>query len=201
MARIIRVKINWSGFTGAPGYTNLHFEPAVEADPVTQGTVDDAVTKVDTFLNAFQPLFPPPVVTGVANTIEELDEQSGNIEKFWTGTPAAANAGTSATGIYAGGSGVCVNWLTGDVWNGRRVRGRTFMVPIGGDALTNDGTIDNTRLTAFRAAADGLRAEAGLSHLVVYRRPDPNLIIDGGAYRVTASNITDKLAQLRSRRD
>ena len=200
MGRIIRLKINWTGFIGSPGYTNLHFEPTAGGD-IDQAVVNNAVSITETWLAAFRPSMPTNCVTGVDSTVAELDENHGNIEAFWNAVPSSPAAGASA-GQYAAGSGVCVNWGTDGVWNGRRVRGRTFIVPIGLLGLQDDGTLDGPRLTTWRAATATFAGSAGAARLVVWRRPsDIPLFINGGAYDVNSTSISDKVAQLRSRRD
>lgn len=200
MARIIRVKINWTGFVGSPGYTNLHFESPTGA-PVDQLMVEDAIDITETWLAAFRPDLPTNCLTGVDSTVEELDENHGNIEAFWTGSPVAPAAG-AASGQYAAGTGVCVNWGTDGVWNGRRVRGRTFIVPLGILGYNSDGTLAPPRLTAWRAATATFIAASDEARLVVWRRPsDSPLFINGGAYDVNSYSIGSKVAQLRSRRD
>lgn len=200
MGRIIRVKINWTGFVGSPGYTNLHFEPTNEADPWSQPMVDAAVAKVQAWLVAQRPYLPAVVTTGIDPQIAELDEQSGRIEAFWTVVPAASAPGTF-NGNYSAASGYCISWSTGGVWNGRRIRGRTFVVPLGSNALATDGTIDTGALVDFRARAVTLTSPDNNTRLVVWRRPTNEVIPDGGAYAVTGSTVRDKVAMLTSRRD
>jgi hypothetical protein len=171
MARIIRVKINWTGGPGGAGYTNLHFEPTAGGD-ITQAVVDNAVTKTNTWIAAFRNGMPNTVTTGVDSNVIELDENYGTIHAFWTATPPAAAAGASVT-AYAAGSGACVNWSTDGVSDGRRVRGRTF--------IDNSGV---ARLVVWKRPT------------IVLGEPLP----DGGAYDVTSYSINDKVAQLRSRR-
>jgi hypothetical protein len=200
MARIIRVKVNWTGFVGSPGYTNFHFEPTAGGD-IDQTVVDDAATKVGTFLQAWRAYQPSGVQTAVDAAVAEIDENHGNIEAFWSVTTPNSGTGTNP-GAYAAGSGACVSWYTSDARDGRRVRGRTFMVPIGPGGLDSNGTLDNTALTAFRNAAATLMNDATAARLVVWCRPtDQPLLIGGGAYNITAYAINDKVAQLRSRRD
>ena len=200
MARILRVKINWTGFTGGPGYTNLHFEPTT-GETIDQALVDSAVNKTAFFLSAWRVYQPLNLATQVDTAVAEIDEQSGAIENYWVGPSVAAGNGSSS-GVYAAGSGSCINLYTADVRNGRRVRGRIFMVPLGNAALEADGTINAGALTAMRASAAALIDDLDPARLVVWVRPFGFPIeINGGAYAVTSYSITDKVAQLRSRRD
>lgn len=199
MAPIIRVKINWTGFIGAPGYTNLFFETTA-ADPWDQTYVEAAVDKVDAFLGAFPTYLPTGLAVAIDPTVAELDEVTGTLTAAWTVTPPATRTGSSAT-AYGAGSGLCVTWVTGEVQNGRLVRGRTFIVPLAGAGYDNDGSIYGTLLTAARAAATTLTSDSDGARLVVWKRPNPIIPITGGAYNVIGSNVSDKAAQLRSRRD
>ena len=199
MAPIVRVKVNWTGFIGSPGYTNLYFETTA-SDPWDQVYVDVAVAKVDTFLDTFAAYLPQGLSAAIDSTVAQLDEVTGTMTAVWTVTPPAATAGSSAT-AYGAGSGLCVTWITNEVQNGRIVRGRTFIVPLAGAGYDNDGSIYGTLLTNARAAATTLTSDSDGARLVVWKRPNPIIPIDGGAYNVIGSNISDKAAQLRSRRD
>lgn len=200
MARIIKVRINWTGLQGGNGYTNLHFEPVPESDVITQAAVDAAVAKVETFRTAIRPYLPPAVQLGVDAQVTELDEQTGNIEGFWTAAVSAPAAGTSVAGSHSAVSGLCISWGTQGVRKNRRVKGRTFIVPLGASGLDVNGTIDNTALTAFRNAANALHVDSNGVRLVIYARTPGALIPDGGAYDVISATIQDKAAVLTSRR-
>lgn len=199
MAELLRVTVNWTGFVGGPGYTNLHFADETGI-PLTQGTVDGAVTKLDAFLDSWVAVIPTVVNFTIRPDVEIIENTSGAILRYMTATPDGTRVGTSS-GTYVAGTGACVNWYTEGVRNGRRVRGRTFMVPLGFQAQTLDGTIDDTRLATMRAAAAALRSPSGEGDLCVWSRPTTPGGTDGAHYKVTASTVNDKMAQLRSRRD
>lgn len=200
MGRIIKLRVNWTGLQGGNGYSNFHFEPVPEDDPITQATVDAAVAKVQPFLTSIKPYLPSYCTTGIDASVLELDEQTGNIEAFWNATPAAPAAGTSVSGSHSAVSGLCINWGTGGVRKNRRVRGRTFIVPLGASGLDTNGTIDNTALGVIRTAANALHVDSNGVRLVIYARTPGALIPDGGAYDVISSTINDKPAILTSRR-
>jgi hypothetical protein len=202
MASIIRVTINLTGFTGGPGYTNLHFKPVAGGD-IAQAHVNDARDITQTWLTSWRYVFPASVFSMLSPTVTELEEDTGHIKAFWT-TTVAAGSGGFGTGNYAGGSGACVNWYTDGVVNGRRVRGRTFMVPAAGSALAADGTLDNTLLATWRTANNTLAGAANLVQLVVWKRPTKLAgvpLANGQAFDVNATTLNDKAAQLKSRRD
>lgn len=200
MPEMIRVKINWTGFVGGPGYTNLHFEPTVDG-PITQEVVDAAVAKVDTFLVELRYSTPVAVTTRVDPIVQEVNELNGDLEDFYTATTAAAAPGMSTAG-YSSASGACINWYTNEVKNGRRVRGRTFLVPLGSDQYDTTGTLTTSFLTGMNAAAALLSDDTDAARLVVWHRnPVGQIIPEGGAYAVSAWTLADKVAMLTSRRD
>lgn len=200
MPDMARLTINWTGFSGGPGFTNFTFAPAA-GSTIDQAVVDHAITKLDTWLDAWQPSLPTVVTTGIDPTVEVFDDATGDLQAFLTGTPGAPNAGTSSAGSWAAGVGACVNWYTEGIRNARRVRGRSFMVPLGTSGLDPDGTLSNTRLTTWRTATTALLANDGASKIAVWSRPSGPEATDGISYDVTSFTINDKVAMLRSRRD
>lgn len=199
MADLARVTINWTGFVGAPGFTNLYFSPAAGGD-VTQAVVDAAVAKADAWLSQYKSSFPTAVTTGIDPSVEVIESSNGELQAFMTGTPAAASAGGDA-GTFSSATGVVTSWYTPGIRNGRRIRGRSFMVPMGPTAYQSDGTIATTKLTGWRTAANTLIANVDAARLAVWSRPSAPAATDGIAYDVISANMNDKVAVLTSRRD
>lgn len=206
---VLRYKVEWTGFIGAPGYTNLFFNNT--GDFFIQADRDEPVAKIQTWLAAWRSRLPSSVTIGLNSTVETVRASDGALTDFNTVTVAAPAPGTG-TGVYSGASGACVNWYTDGIRNARRVRGRTFMVPVAGNFLSGDGTLDNTNLTAVRTAnADLITPTAGGTQLYVWARPTPikdangvptgEYNADGTSFPVSMSTISDKVAVLRSRRD
>jgi hypothetical protein len=111
--------------------------------------------------------------------------------------PTVVNGGGS--GAYSAPSGAVLHWLTGTVRNGRRLRGRTFIVPLANSNYEANGTLAAGTITAIQNAGLALMDEA-TTRLVVYGRPAPNAA-DGVAALVTGARVPDMAAVLRSRRD
>lgn len=204
-----RLKVNWTGFGGAPGYTNFYFRDFSEGD-VTQAMVDGFRSRVDTLFATIQTRLPSTVTTVTDPVVDIIDVPTGNLTRFMNTTPAAARVG-QATGNYSAASGGVINWYTGGVHLNRRVRGRTFLVPFGGSALGPNGTLDDTLRTSLLGAITTFLAtdptKPGV--LGIYARPRKERVVDGvtkpaseGAwYSVTSFTHPDKVAVLRSRRD
>ncbi|HEV2818865.1 MAG TPA: hypothetical protein VGW40_16780 [Allosphingosinicella sp.] len=199
MVQLARIKVNWTGFIGAPGYSNLYWRDPGSGD-MSQSVVNSAVTAVDTWLNAFQSSIPTAVNYVIDPAVDVIDDTTGNLVNLFTASPAAARLGTGA-GAYSAASGAVVNWKTTGIRNGRKIRGRTFMVPYAGTALDVTGSLDNTKLTAVRTATQNMISAFGTSALVVWCRPTGPDESDGVAATVTGFTIPDMAAILRSRRD
>jgi hypothetical protein len=161
---------------------------------------DGFTSRVDTWLDAWVSTLPSTVSILVDPTVDVVNEATGDLEDFMTVAPDTARIGSGA-GTYAGPAGICVNWGTNGIRNGRRIRGRTFMVPITSAAMQSDGTIATASLTALRAATTNFLAIGPTGVHGVWSRPtvaEPS----GGQWSSTQSfTINDKIAVLRSRRD
>jgi hypothetical protein len=199
MVEMARVTVNWTGFNGAPGYTNLYFRD-FETNGIDQAIADGAAAKVDTWLGAWDDFLPPSVAVQVDPTVEVIEATNGALLRFIT-VPAKPLRQGAGTGSYSAASGAVVNWYTDGVRNGRRIRGRSFMVPLAGNALATDGTLSDTALTTWRTATTTLISATGAGDMGVWARPSAPAATDGSWTAASAFTIPDKAAVLRSRRD
>jgi hypothetical protein len=199
MADLARVTINWTGFVGAPGFTNLYFRNATPGI-IDQAVVDAAVLRVDNWIGGFQSRLPTTVTCQTDSTVEVIDDTTGELQEFVNATVAAARVGTG-TGNYSAAAGAVCNWYTNTVRNGRRIRGRSFLVPLAGSALGPDGSLDNTNLTGLRTNTATFVTQTGAARLVVWGRPTAPGASDGVSAEVVSFTIPDKTAVLTSRRD
>lgn len=196
MPSLYRVRANWTGFPGGPGVSVFHggtFNDLPDGGGIQE--LADAVRNLLITSNNFR----PNVVTiNIDPEGEVIDEATGQLVSTLPVTPGTAIVGLQSTG-FAGPTGAVINWQTGTVRNGRRMRGRTFLVPLASAAFQSDGTlVDSTRTTLQNGAA--AYVATGTIRPVVYGRPT----IAGGdgiAATITASNVPDLAAVLRSRRD
>jgi hypothetical protein len=192
---IQRLQCTWTGFTGAPGYSNFY----------ATGTAG-AQLLFAPFWQAIAPYLPPVVSINVPNTGDTIDEATGKKIGTWANGVATATPGT-ATALYAPASGARINWGTGAFVNGRRVAGRTYLVPCSNSVYGADGLLGQTMVNAVNAAATSLFQNSG-GALVIWTRPvydhtgaDPVLKTPGSVHPIISSTTPRKPTVLRSRRD
>lgn len=200
MAGMARVTVNWTGFVGAPGYTNLYFRDFDGGGAITQEIANGAVAKTDVWLDTWVASLPSSVSILVDPTVEVIEETTGALTGFFTTSPDTARTGAS-TGAYSAVAGACVNWYTDNVRNGRRMRGRSFIVPLGSAGLATNGTLDDAKLVTWRTATATFIDGVGVGDLGVWGRPSAPGATDGVWSVVKSFSIPDKTAYLSSRRD
>lgn len=191
---ITRVRAQWSGFNGAPGYSQFHFQSST-GEPDAAG--DRAL--VHQFFAAVDNWLASPVRISVDSTVEILDSATGQLIDYADDDTELPQLTGGSSGAYSAASGAVVNWLTNTVVGGRRLRGRTFLVPASPAAYQSDGTLDPTALTALNNGASILSGAGFSSGFGILSRPAGGGQISFG--EVTGHRIPDMAAVLRSRRD
>lgn len=191
---ITRITAVWSGFRGAPGYSNFHFA----GDGTDSLGLDSAAEAVHSFFEAFRIRLPTSVSIQIQPTAEVIDEASGQILGSYDITELdPVTGGTSS--MYSAATGAVVNWNTQAYRNGRRIRGRTFLVPLTSNSFDSQGDLATETLTSLRNGAEFLASGASVLPFVVWARPINGS--GGTAEPVRSFNIPDLGAVLRSRRD
>lgn len=191
---IYRVTVRWDGFLGAPGYSNFHFTESVS----TPGPADGR-SRVVAFFNGFNTLLPADVEFTTSHEVAVIDEETGMVTGFETVAEPGEPGNGGDSGGYSAASGAVVTWHTSGVRNGRRVRGRTFLVPLGGNAYQPDGTLTTSAISQINDAATELVGEGFDSGFCIFSRPSSEG--GGGVFPVTGFRVPDMAAVLRSRRD
>ena len=204
MANILRVKYKWTGFSGAPGYTVLHFRtfdgPDGGSSELDGAAAARAVQQTWSFFDSIKSLLPSTVRLNVEPDVDRLEDSTGELNDSF-GVGIAEIAGTAAAGGYSAASGAVVNWRTNGIRNGRKIRGRSFLVPLAGIAQDTDGDLKSTARATLQTASDLLAFNANSPDLGVYARPTAKGASDGAWYRITGNSVPPMLAVLRSRRD
>lgn len=202
MATVGRVEAIWQNFIGAPGYSRFTFEsPATTADATT------ITGKVRAFFNALITSLPAGVTIQVQQAVPIFDAQTGILfsEISASAQPALVTGTGIVTNGFVGGAGAFIGWRTSSIWQGRRVQGRTFMVPLVNQAESN-GTLTSAAIASLQAAANGLIAPSTPAFGVwakkyVVNADQSRTQVDGSFFLATAAVIPDKSGILKSRRD
>lgn len=194
MAILQRVRSVWTGFQGAPGYTDMYFGTT---DPPSE-SAQDHVDQVWDFWTALVAFIPTVVNITVQPQVAEVDELTGDlVGEIIIGTaPAAVDC--TASGAYSAPAGCTVQWRTSTYLSGRRLRGRSYIVPLSTQAYDADGTLYPSTRASIEAAGTALITDAG--DMVVWHRPSEGGS-DGTSALVTSAVVADRVAVLRSRRD
>lgn len=197
------VRTEWSGTSGGPGVTQLAVTGAAGGIWNPTGT-QGAVNAVRTFWDAVKGYLPDELKLTVSPVIDDYDTNSGDLVGSYVAATAPLVVVGTSVGVYAGGAGFKLTWNTGQIREGRRVRGSTFIVPAASAVYTNTGTITTAVTTAVNTAAANLitALAANETSLAVWSRPRILPTPRGGlAYSVATGATSAKTAILRGRRD
>lgn len=190
MPVIIKQTMVWTGFIGAPGYSSFYHRVG-GSEPAAEQAGHNAVAN---FASLLQGLIPGDVILTVDPLWQALLDTTGEVVAEGTvATPAEPVAGTVAGG-WAGNTGYAIEWVTGTFIGGRRLRGRTYVVP-GAGGFDVDGTLTPGTLTALATAA--LAIVAAEQDFVVWHRPAGT--VAGSSVDIASANVRDHAYILRSR--
>lgn len=190
MASIVRVTTRWSGFPGSPGYTNLY----AEVDTTAGERAQDLSDSWRAFLATVNGFLPSDAHLLILPTYAVINDATGLITAEGTISSAAAVVDGNNGGAYAGNVGYCLEWGTADFIDGRRLKGRTFMVPAVG-CFDTDGTIESSAVQNLAGAATSFIAGAMIN--VVWHRPVNGA--GGSSSEINSVVVRDRAAILRSR--
>lgn len=200
MATIARVKARWTIPGAGTAFSVFHFGNTALEDP-SQADADAAAAKVTTFFSSVKAYLPNVVSVQVQSEVELIVPTSGSMTGILSAPAQGTQTGTAgATAGWAAAAGAVVTWNTAGIRNNRRVRGRTFLVPLSNEAWDVDGTLKIVPLNGINSAATALRDTAGGIDLGVYGRPTAVGATDGEFFAVSGHRLPDMSAILTSRR-
>lgn len=192
-----RIRVELTGFLGAPGVATFY---ALDAAAL--------LTPLHDFWEDMAPGLVAQMDIQVVAEGDIITDTTGALTGAWVGTGQASVSGADG-GVYPAPAGACVTWATDAVLDGARLKGRTYVVPLGGGSYQDDGSINTINLNRLRAAAD-LLVTAGAENFRVWHRPRKAREADGsrpaveardgGSAQITSATVADKVAILRSRR-
>ena len=198
MTNLLRQRTILSGFQGGPGVATMYF-----LDVAT------AIESVSRFWSSLTAILPNTVHITPERSGDTIEDTTGALTGSWLGGVVSTSVGQNP-GAYSAPSGAVVTWRTSTVLDRKRVRGRTFVVPLAAGAYQDDGTLGAGAIGTIQAAATQLILEQSNS-FVVWHRPFAGRAAVGtiparpahlgGHGLITASSVPDRAAVLRSRRD
>lgn len=190
---VIQYRAPWSVPNAGPSVSTFHFVGN------TAGQPDGIAAAVRGFFDAIKSTLPNDVIVNFASEMTIHNDATGQLVGTIPVTPPLAVQGTG-TGSWAGGAGYRVDWLTQAIRNGRRVRGRTFIVPASNTVFSTEGRVLGATATTANTAGNGLLATASLAgnDLAVWSRPGP--AGPGQVFAVTDPATSTLAATLRGRK-
>ena len=194
MASIQKVQAVWTGFQGAPGTTTMYATAAA-----------DLLAPLRAFFAALVTFFPTGLTITLPGIGDIIDDTNGELTGTWGPVTSPAIVVGSSSASYAAPAGVSVQWHTTGIVGGRRVKGRTYLVPWASGQT--DGTPSAASLTALSTAL-GTYLTASAGNMKVWQRPreasdgpPPVTARVGSSWPVDGSQVGDFMSVLRSRRD
>jgi hypothetical protein len=193
-----KVIAQWSGFPGAPGFSNFYFGSTVSGSGLN---AENAMLRVKAFFDGITLCLPVDVHIQVHGNPQIIDPATGDVTgSIATGDEPAETVGAGGE-FFSAISGACVIWRTGVALGSTLLKGKTFVVPMSSAAYGTSGGILPTRLAELRTAALTLAQPDEFppeESLVVWHRPGGE--VAGQAINTTGATVSDRAAYLKSRR-
>lgn len=209
MVSIMRVRAPSKGWLGGPGLNTFYFrmqDPELEP---TDGACQLAHDRVRAAFQAGHDLYPIAWKMTVDPTVDTIDPANGELTGSFSASPSAEVVGTGGAGFNAIASGLLLRLNTAGIVEGRRVKGRAFLSPIGpreeSDGSPNEGGRGVALSIGTALMDEGITGPP----LAVWSRPveadaehvPPIEGRDGSVHLVTSVTVPDIFVVLRSRRD
>jgi hypothetical protein len=189
MPNIFQVRSVLNGFTGGPGYCQHYFD----ASGSTLGP-QAAADAVKAFWTGVNVQMPSSVTIVVQSDVSTLNDSTGDLVSVSAVTGGTVGPG-GASAPYAAGVGASIAWICNEVHGSRRLKGRTFVVPLAAAGYQSDGTLVDSVRTALSTHAANLIAQQDFG---VWGRPKDGA--NGLFGNAQAFRIADKVSWLTSRR-
>ena len=160
------------GGMGHVGVSRFCFTPTVGTD-LSAAQITSAHYAMSDFYMAIQDLIPADIVITVDPIVDEFEADTGLLVFEHVDTSPPGGITGTDTDNYANGAGAHISWSTTTIWRGKRVRGGTYVVPLGHSAWALDGHLNPDAVTSINSAASAMVAEfaAHGSTFGVWSRP------------------------------
>jgi hypothetical protein len=189
-----------TGEAGGPGI-NRYCVQAGAPGSWTNTNLNAVAAAIAAIYSAHSTSLPTGCVYSVQNTMQEVDEASGQIIAVHNIPTVSVVTGTGA-GTWVAGTGVRMYWHTNTVINRRMVRGATFITPLPTSFMTGTGTLSVPSQTSFAGTGQTYIAAivAAACLPVVWHRPAKLTHTGGLAAAIINCSVGPQVGSLRSRR-
>jgi hypothetical protein len=179
----------WSTPGGGTGYSVFHFQ-----DVVSNTQAQGLANAVRAFFLTVSGVIPDDCTVSFDSEVT-VYTLGGVLTGVFPVTPPAPTPGlTNAT--FNRAAGVRIDWGTGHIVAGRRLTGRTYIVPAGAGAFDSTGLVNSANITALTNAGQALiTACSSIQALVVWSKTH------GIAWAIDTASVPTKGAILTGRRD
>lgn len=206
--RIYRVRAASQGWTGGPGLNTFYFRDDAGTGAPSGAAALLCVNRVRTAMFDGRTMYPNGWSCQVAGQVDVLEATTGELVAELNVAVPAVVTGTLTDGWGAIPTMMLLRLKTDIINDGRRISGRAFLGPVG-RVLDTDGSPQTAAAgTANAVGVALLDTGATVVYPVVWRRPrlavegPPEVTARAGmSARITSTNVPDKFAVLRSRRD
>lgn len=198
MVALNRVRVGLTGFTGGPGVATFYFLG-----------LQTARQSLQSLFTAVAPALPDDVFAQVESSGDIIESTNGALIGTWNKEPLPVIQGAQMAG-YAAPAGCMLRWNTNGIVGRRRVKGRTFLVPLAATNYNTAGQILPSVVAGIAASGNSFVFEQSLD-FVVWSRPfigapatpdKPARPARLGSHSlVTSAQVPSKVVVLRSRRD
>lgn len=184
----VQIALGGPDLTGA-GVMTLYFDATTQAVP--------NVAAIKSALSAAAIIFPTALQFTVPNSGDIIHAADGLLVGSWTGS-GGGTVGGGGGGSAPQGVGACIGWSTDAIVKGRRLRGRTFLVPMSQGVFDGNGLPTGQVTSSGTTLANALIASGPLT---IWHRPTTKGGTDGSGGHVTSARVRQHGAFLGSRRD
>lgn len=198
MPNIARVRSVISGWQGGPGLATHYFDASVSFDAAAAAAV---AGRVRGSWDVVKSVLSNTTTITVDSVVDVLDDSNGVLIASFGITPPAAVTGTVVQAIGPAFVAAGLTLDTGQIINGKRLRGRTFIspLPLGNTGSATPPTGLVTGVNAMGVALVTTTPTSTSNQLVVWRRPKGAAA--GLSRKVLSSVTAPKYFSIRSRRD
>lgn len=191
-----RYRVSLANWPGAPGVMTFY---------LGSGVTD--FTPIRTFCNSLTGVMPNGLSFSFPTTVDVFNEANGQLTGSLPATTLATVSSSVTAAAYSGTSGALVRWNTGLIQAGKRVAGRTYVVPLAGSNYDTNGSLSTTCIGLIQGAANTLLTSL-TDGLKVWSRPvtadatkTPPVVGRAGAIAtVISAAVPDLAVVMRSRR-